>query len=268
MLYYSLAVCCLGLIQISLTSSVDLAEVTVRNFLLLLESILYGVTKSSVTVLMVYTSLVIRQRLMGINIIFNKQLNFFYYLSEMTEQIKNNSSTHNFKVMRVTVCEMEKNTNKLNSLLSWILIVKIFANGIFLLSGLCGLAEHFIDGLPLAKEAIMAKTCYVMISLLDLFFACHSSHKIIASMGGLRRAIASKLFMEEVEKSVDILQMQKILKYGKSLKLRAFDLFDLNYKTIVVIAFYASLSSLILIKQAIDPFLLLSVLLFKSYLLS
>jgi hypothetical protein len=80
MVYYSLAVCCLGLTQISLTSF-DLAEETVRNFHLLLEGILYGVTKSSVTVLIVYTSLVIRQRLMGINIIFNKELKIFFYLS-------------------------------------------------------------------------------------------------------------------------------------------------------------------------------------------
>lgn len=273
MLYYSLTVCCLGLTQISLTSSFDLAEETVRNYHLLLEGILYGVTKSSVTVLMVYTSLVIRQRLMGINIIFNKELKIFFFIllfitSEMTELIKNNSSTHNTQVMCVTVCELDKNTKKLNSLLSWILIVKTSVNGIFLLSGLCGLAEHFIDGLPLTEEGIMAKVCYVMISLLDLFFACHSSHKIIASMGSLCRAIASKLSMGEVEKTVDIMRMQKILKYGKPLKFRAFDLFDLNYKIFVVIAFYASLASLILIKQEIDPLLLFSVILFKSYLLS
>ena len=138
------------------------------------------------------------------------------------------------------------------SSVGYIVIVKVFVNGILLSSGLCGLAKNFNrdgstpDGL-FDMNAIIAIGCFCLTSLLDLFAGCYASQLIIDSMTHLCQAIEHRLIVDPFS-SDENEQLKLILGMRKSIKYNVLGLFDLKTITILVVVNYAANFAIILIQ--------------------
>ena len=221
-------------------------------FVNVLIGFVYGVTKSSTLVLMMYSSVLIRQQLTGIvsiKICFIPLL----LILEISQIIRTVNSGSNSFIQTIcqTILDLRRKLQKMYSSLGFVVIVKLFVNGILLSSGLCGLANNFNrDGSTPGKvdiNAIIAIGCFCLTSMLDLFAGCYASQLIIDSMTRLCQVIENRLIVKPFSTEEND-QLKVILGMRKSIKYNVLGLFDLKTITVFIVINYAANFAVILIQ--------------------
>jgi len=146
-----------------------------------------------------------------------------------------------------TVFDLKQKIDRFNSSVGFITIVKVFVNGIYLSSGLCGLAGNFSSESVKDLNAVTAIVCYCLSSLLDIIVGCCSSQGVIDSMNSLCHEIELKLVVKRLTYD-QYRQLKVVLGMRKTIKFKCMGLFDLKSVTILVIISYVVNYAVILIQ--------------------
>jgi len=152
----------------------------------------------------------------------------------------------NYNFLGKSLFYLREKIEKINSLLSYTIIIKIMMNGILLSTALCILADYFSRNYQNGYQ-ITAILSYITCDSMGIILVCTSSQNIINSMESLTKATEQRLIDRSL--SLEEYKFAKVvIGFRKRIRFTASSLFDLKSVTVLMISGYVANYAIILIQ--------------------
>jgi len=141
---------------------------------------------------------------------------------------------------------LKEKIDKINSLVSYTIFIKVMINSILISTGFCVLADYLSNNYQ-NKYRMLTILSYIIRHTMEIILICNSSQKMINCMQSLikvteQRLIDRSLSSEECKLAKVVISLRKRIRFNAS------NLFDLKSVTVLMIFGYIANYTVILIQ--------------------